>query len=85
MGFGFFPSYQARLAQDFPERRGYAMAWNNSALYVGIGIGSVVGGWIITAMPFPTLPVTGEVIAVGGAAMSYGRIKQGAERTTTHR
>ena len=40
----FFPAQQAGLANDFPARRGSVLAWNNSALFLGISLGSVIGG-----------------------------------------
>jgi predicted MFS family arabinose efflux permease len=40
----FFPAQQVGLVNDFPSRRGTALAWNNSALFFGISLGSLVGG-----------------------------------------
>jgi predicted MFS family arabinose efflux permease len=40
----FFPAQQAGLANDFPSRRSTALAWNNSALFLGISLGSLIGG-----------------------------------------
>jgi predicted MFS family arabinose efflux permease len=40
----FFPAQQAGLANDFPRQRGAVLAWNNSALFFGISLGSFVGG-----------------------------------------
>jgi predicted MFS family arabinose efflux permease len=40
----FFPAQQVGLAIDFPARRTTALAWNNSALFFGIMLGSVAGG-----------------------------------------
>jgi predicted MFS family arabinose efflux permease len=40
----FFPAQQAGLANDFAHQRGAAMAWNNSALFFGISLGSILGG-----------------------------------------
>jgi predicted MFS family arabinose efflux permease len=56
LGFGvasalaqvFFPAQQAGLVGDFPTRRATVLAWNNSALFLGIALGSLVGGQIIT-------------------------------------
>src|SRR5437763_7163288 len=36
----FFPAQQAGIANDFPARRASMMAWNNSALFFGISLGS---------------------------------------------
>lgn len=40
----FFPAQQAGLANDFPDQRAAVLAWNNSALFLGISLGSLIGG-----------------------------------------
>ena len=40
----FFPAQQAGLANDFPRQRAAVLAWNNSALFLGIALGSLIGG-----------------------------------------
>jgi predicted MFS family arabinose efflux permease len=40
----FFPAQQLRLADQFPDRRAVMLAWNNSALFLGISLGSLIGG-----------------------------------------
>lgn len=47
----FFPAQQARLAADYPTRRASILAWNNAALFLGISLGSLIGG---------------EAVAIGG-------------------
>lgn len=44
----FFPAQQFRLANDFPARRATVLAWNNSALFLGIALGSLLGGQAIS-------------------------------------
>src|SRR5215471_4293237 len=39
----FFPAQQAGLVYDFPKQRSTVLAWNNSALFLGISLGSLVG------------------------------------------
>jgi predicted MFS family arabinose efflux permease len=51
----FFPAQQSGLANDFPARRAAVLAWNNSALFFGISLGSLVGG---------------EAVAIGGFDMT---------------
>ena len=51
----FFAAQQSGLANDFPARRGLVLAWNNSALFLGISFGSLIGG---------------EAVAIGGFAMT---------------
>jgi predicted MFS family arabinose efflux permease len=48
----FFPAQQAGLANDFPSQRGVALAWNNSALFCGISLGSLVGGEAVAHCSF---------------------------------
>jgi len=43
----FFPAQQAALVRDFPARRASVLAWNNSSLFLGIALGSLVGGQTI--------------------------------------
>lgn len=66
IGYASFTSYQARLAEEFPETRGMALALNNTALYIGITLGSMMGGFIITKWGFFTLPL----ICSGAALIS---------------
>ena len=40
----YFPARQSSLARDFPQRRALALALNNSALFLGISLGSLIGG-----------------------------------------
>ena len=48
----FFPAQQARLAAEFPQRRATVLAWNNSALFLGISLGSLIGGQAVAAGGF---------------------------------
>ena len=43
----FFPAQQAGLATDFTSCRATALAWNNSALFLGITLGSILGAQAI--------------------------------------
>lgn len=78
VGYAFFPAFQSRLAERFSERRGMAMAWNNTALYAGITIGSLMGGWVITQWPFRALPLTSAGVALAGALLSLIRTRRTA-------
>lgn len=40
----FFPAQQARLCAEFATRRATVLAWNNSGFFLGISLGSFVGG-----------------------------------------
>jgi predicted MFS family arabinose efflux permease len=48
----FFPAQQASLVKEFPNQRGTALAWNNSALFFGISLGSLCGGIAVTLVSF---------------------------------
>ena len=62
----FFPAQQAGLVDDFPARRATVLAWNNSALFLGISLGSVVGGLTISHGGFTANLRISVVIAIVG-------------------
>ncbi|HEU4406359.1 MAG TPA: MFS transporter [Polyangiaceae bacterium] len=68
----FFPAQQARLARLFAARRGAALAWNNSALYLGMSLGSALGGAIFRGSGFPTLLNALAVLAFVSALVLSG-------------
>lgn len=70
LGYAFFPSHQARLSQDYTEQRATLLAWNNSALYIGITLGSAMGSVVIREWKFDILPLICGVIALAGSAFS---------------
>ena len=53
----FFPAQQSSLGRSFPQRRAFLLALNNSALFLGISFGSVIGG---------------EAMALSGFALDAG-------------
>jgi predicted MFS family arabinose efflux permease len=65
----FFPAQQARLAKDFPRRRAAVLAWNNSALFLGISLGSLIGGEAIEAGGFAANLTAGAAIAFLGCIL----------------
>ncbi|MGG3452131.1 MFS transporter [Domibacillus aminovorans] len=67
VGYAGFTSYQARLAAEYPDKRGIVMAWNNTALYIGITLGSMIGGYVITNWGYLMLPY----ICAGTATISF--------------
>ncbi|MFO3790349.1 MFS transporter [Bacillus mojavensis] len=64
VGYAGFTSYQARLAVEYPLERGIVMAWNNTALYIGITLGSILGGYVISNWGYSTLPYACSIAAV---------------------
>lgn len=73
IGYTSFTSYQARLAEEFQETRGMALALNNTALYIGITLGSMMGGYIITKWEFFTLPFICSGVALISSLISAKR------------
>ena len=63
----FFPAQQAGLANDFPRRRATVLAWNNSALFFGIMLGSLVGGQAVGVGGFEANLVLCAGIALSGS------------------
>src|SRR6202035_86000 len=66
----FFPAQQAGLANDFPTRRATMMAWNNSALFFGITLGSLVGGQAVALAGFEANLVIAAGIALLGCMIT---------------
>jgi len=62
----FFPAQQAGLANDFPTRRSTVLAWNNSALFMGISLGSLIGGEAVAIGDFDTiLIISASIVLIG--------------------
>jgi len=68
----FFPAQQVRLAREFPAARATVLAWNNSALFLGISLGSLIGGQTILLAGFNVNLVISAVIATIGLAFNQG-------------
>jgi predicted MFS family arabinose efflux permease len=66
----FFPAQQAGLARDFPGRRSTVLAWNNSALFLGISLGSLIGGRAVAFGGFAADLAVSAVIAIIGCAVN---------------
>ena len=62
----FFPAQQAGLARDFPAHRASVLAWNNSALFLGIILGSALGGRAVATAGFTADLTVCAVLALGG-------------------
>jgi predicted MFS family arabinose efflux permease len=75
----FFPAQQAGLANDFPRQRAAVLAWNNSALFLGISLGSLVGGEAIALGSFGADLIISAGIALAGcifnAILVPGRVR----------
>jgi MFS transporter, DHA1 family, putative efflux transporter len=62
----FFPAQQARLAAEYPTRRASILAWNNAALFLGISLGSLIGGEAVAIGGFRTDLAVSAAIAFAG-------------------
>jgi MFS transporter, DHA1 family, putative efflux transporter len=62
----FFPAQQLRLANQFPNSRAAILAWNNSALFLGISLGSLIGGQAVAFGGFQTDLIIAAAIAIVG-------------------
>jgi MFS transporter, DHA1 family, putative efflux transporter len=84
----FFPAQQAGLVADFPARRASLLAWNNAALFLGITLGSLLGGKAVAAGGFASDLALSAVIAFAAwlmhlaIAMRTARPAEAAERGT---
>lgn len=76
VGYAGFTSYQARLAMEYPKERGIVMAWNNTALYIGITIGSMIGGYVISNWDYSLLPYVCSVVALISFALSIQKVQE---------
>jgi DHA1 family purine base/nucleoside efflux pump-like MFS transporter len=66
----FFPAQQVRLANEFPNRRATVLAWNNSALFLGISLGSLIGGQAISLGGFDANLTISAAISIAGWAVN---------------
>lgn len=76
VGYAGFTSYQARLAVEYPKERGIVMAWNNTALYIGITIGSMIGGYVISNWGYSSLPYVCSVAAIVSFVLSTQKVQE---------
>jgi MFS transporter, DHA1 family, purine base/nucleoside efflux pump len=76
VGYAGFTSYQARLTVEYPKERGIVMAWNNTALYIGITIGSMIGGYVISNWGYPFLPYVCSIAAIISFVLSTQKVQE---------
>lgn len=76
VGYAGFTSYQARLVVEYPKERGIVMAWNNTALYIGITIGSMTGGYVISNWGYPYLPYVCCIAAIISFFLSTQKVQE---------
>ena len=75
----FFPAQQLRLANQFPGSRAAILAWNNSALFLGISLGSLIGGQAVALGGFDTDLIIAAAIAIVGWITNQDGCRRHAE------
>ncbi len=55
------------------------MAWNNTALYIGITIGSMIGGYVISNWGYPFLPYVCSIAAIISFVLSTQKVEEEKE------
>jgi predicted MFS family arabinose efflux permease len=68
--YPFFAAHQARLAAGFSGAAAAVLAWNNTALYAGILLGSAVGAQLLPLTGFPVLAWVLAPVALVGALLA---------------
>ena len=76
VGYTAFTSYKARLAAEYPNERGITMAWNMTALYIGITLGSMLGGLVITKWGYNFLPYVCSIAAIFSLILSTLKVQE---------
>ena len=64
----FFPAQQSLLLSVFPNRSSTALSWNNCALFLGIALGSLVGGQAVAVGGFTAVLPISAVLTIAGWA-----------------
>ena len=67
----YFSSFQVFLAHQHSQRRGAALAWNNSSLYMGITVGSFFGGLALSHQGFYANLMLSACVGIGASAWAY--------------
>jgi predicted MFS family arabinose efflux permease len=62
--YPYFSAYQKQLVARAGASSGRLLAWNNTAMYLGILIGSALGGRVFSSHGFGALAVSGAVVAL---------------------
>ena len=62
----FFPAQQTRLIGAFSTRRATALSWNNCALFLGMTLGSLIGGQVMATGGFAAIPVMSAGLSLAG-------------------
>ena len=83
VAYPFFAAQQARLAAAFPAAGGTLLAWNNSAMYAGILVGSAAGGRVLHAHGATILAAAAAAVAALAVAAATGPISAAERQQAT--
>lgn len=61
---------------EYPSERGIVMAWNNTALYIGITVGSMIGGYDVANWGYVFLPYVCSGAAIISFMLSQQKMKE---------
>jgi predicted MFS family arabinose efflux permease len=78
--YPYFTAQQMRLVRSFPQATGRLLAWNNTAMYVGIFIGSAAGGRLLAGGGFRVLCLSSAAVGALGAVSTRWAIGRGTRR-----
>jgi len=70
VAYPYFTAHQLRLLAGFPDAAGAILAWNNTALYCGILLGSSVGAQLLPRTSFSVLGWVLAAAALVGALVA---------------
>lgn len=70
IGYAFVPSYQSRLSIEYPVHLGRIMAWNITGMYIGMTLGSYLGGPIYQWWGFTVLACLCACVALAAGLCS---------------
>jgi MFS transporter, DHA1 family, putative efflux transporter len=76
----FFPAQQAGLVNDFPTCRTTVLAWNNSMLFLGISLGSLIGGRALSQGGFAADLSVSAVVALIGWVINWTAVPSQVRR-----
>lgn len=85
VAYPFFSAQQSRLMAAFPSASGSLIAWNNSAMYAGILLGSIIGGPVLTAWDASVLAYGAAATAILAAAAASFGTRHRTDRPATSR
>jgi predicted MFS family arabinose efflux permease len=77
----FFPAQQSLLLSRFPTRSAAVLSWNNSALFLGMALGSLVGGQAMASDGFTAImPISATITIAGWVCLSRFGLRSEAPR-----